>query len=93
MSKFDLQYVAQNGRCFWCQRFTLPSQLTRDHVIPKADGGGNDWSNLILAHKECNQARGKLVIGSERFGRWLRKVMRWQIYNFIRRERFIHNPT
>ena len=91
--KFERQYFLQNGRCFWCQLFTLPSQLTRDHVTPKADGGSNDWGNLILVHKKCNEARSKLVIGSIRFDKWLRKVMRGQIYKFVRRETFVHNAT
>ena len=91
--EFDKQYHRQGGRCWICQRFTLPQNLTRDHIVPRADGGANNWSNYLLAHATCNEARGKLVIGSERFGRWLRKVMRGQIYKFIRRETFIHNPT
>lgn len=93
MSKFDAQYLLQNGRCFWCQLLTLPGQLTRDHVTPKADCGSGDWGNLILAHAACNEARGKLVIGSIRFDKWLRKVMLGQIYKFVRRETFVHNAT
>lgn len=93
MSKFDNQYRAQAGRCFWCSAFTLPQNLTRDHIVPSADGGGNDWGNLVLAHRVCNEARGKLVIGSIRFEKWLKKVMRGQIHRFIRRETFVHNPT
>ena len=31
---------------------------TLDHVVPKKFDGPNSISNLRLAHKECNEARG-----------------------------------
>ena len=94
MSKFDAQYKQQGGRCFWCQQLTPVSKMTRDHLHPKKHGQrakhGGDW---ILACEICNTARGALTIGSLRFTKWLRRVMRGDVRPFLRRETFVHNPT
>jgi 5-methylcytosine-specific restriction endonuclease McrA len=53
--------------CWLCESpidFGIASQLdpgfgTRDHVNPKADGGSDDLANLRLAHRSCNEARGR----------------------------------
>jgi len=37
---------------------------TRDHVIPQREGGPNAASNLRLAHKACNEARGHQPVES-----------------------------
>jgi 5-methylcytosine-specific restriction endonuclease McrA len=31
---------------------------TADHKVPRAQGGGNERSNLQRAHRECNQRKG-----------------------------------
>jgi 5-methylcytosine-specific restriction endonuclease McrA len=62
-------WKSQNGQCVWCdQRMTthrpdsgeIPSPLmaTIDHVIPKAQGGGRDRPNRVLACRGCNEQRG-----------------------------------
>jgi len=35
-----------------------PMAFTRDHVIPRSEGGANAVSNLRPAHSCCNAARG-----------------------------------
>jgi len=42
---------AQDGRCYLCPR--PMSSPTRDHVVPKAKGGGSRW-NQLLACPRCN---------------------------------------
>jgi|GEM_PF-5359522 len=83
----EAQYLAQGGRCHWCQAFTLPSNLTRDHLWPRRRMArqlyGGAW---VLAHERCNRARGALSIGSIRFTKWLRRVMRHDIRPFIRKD-------
>lgn len=54
---------AQNHRCCYCgRRFSddpaSPQRATREHVIPKAQGGVGEWSNLVAACLDCNRKRG-----------------------------------
>ena len=56
--------------CFWCDRELLPTGFqisdgkshplsgTRDHRIPRSQGGPNHPDNLVLACYECNTNRG-----------------------------------
>jgi hypothetical protein len=96
MSEFDRQYRLQAGRCWLCQRFTLPQNLTRAHLMPKSHGGtiGDDWSGAVLMHETCNRAMRCLHAGSTRFEKWIRRVVKHgATHPFIRRETFQHNPT
>ena len=40
---------------------TAPGAPTVDHVVPRARGGTSDPTNLRLAHRRCNGARGSDV--------------------------------
>ena len=51
-------------RCHLCTRrvdpalkHPHPKSGTRDHLIPIADGGEHTWSNVKLAHRDCNIRR------------------------------------
>ena len=53
------QYIAQDGRCFWCRRLVgvdYPS-FHVDHLIPLNRGGTNWPWNIVLACPRCNCAR------------------------------------
>jgi len=42
--------------------FTDPNDPpVADHVIPRADGGSDDLTNLAPAHRSCNGRRGALA--------------------------------
>jgi len=45
-----------NHRCQYCGRTT--SNLTADHVVPRASGGSDSWENLVCACTECNSRKG-----------------------------------
>lgn len=58
--------------CFWCKEETLldarrmggqhePRCTTIDHLIPRSRGGGNELENLVIACRECNEARGNIT--------------------------------
>jgi len=90
MSRFDRQYSLQAGRCFWCQLFTLPQNLTREHIYVRRNNQRRmHGSGYVLAHAACNSARAGLTIGSIRFCKWLRRVMRGDIRRFERRDKMI----
>lgn len=48
------------GVCWLCEDYVdlELDEPTRDHVLPYAQGGSDDPSNLRLAHRECNEMRG-----------------------------------
>lgn len=43
-------------RCAYCGKESVPLEM--DHVVPKSRGGTDRVSNLALACRECNQAKG-----------------------------------
>ena len=44
--------------CLYCGGHFKTSLLTRDHVIPRAQGGLDIWRNVVTACKACNQQKG-----------------------------------
>ena len=63
LAGFELREYLLNrdGRqCAYCGKTDLPLQL--DHVVPKASGGSDRPSNLVLACRACNEAKGKQPI-------------------------------
>lgn len=43
--------------CAYCGAFSWPRGQV-DHITPSANGGTNDWTNLIGACPSCNKAKG-----------------------------------
>lgn len=46
--------------CHYCDKPLQRHQVTLDHILTVADGGGNEASNLLLACTECNERRGQM---------------------------------
>lgn len=44
--------------CLYCGNHFRTSLLTRDHVIPRAQGGEDTWNNVVTACKACNVKKG-----------------------------------
>jgi 5-methylcytosine-specific restriction endonuclease McrA len=44
-------------KCAYCKKTTVPLQI--EHIVPKARHGSNRVSNLTIACKPCNDAKGK----------------------------------
>lgn len=48
----------QNGKCAHCGLFFKDGDLVEiDHIIPKAQGGNNSYSNLQLLHRHCHDIK------------------------------------
>ena len=44
--------------CAYCGNEYGTVRLTRDHVLPLSQGGGDTWMNLVTACRGCNQRKG-----------------------------------
>ena len=59
--------IAKHGMV--CVLYSKPieseSELTVDHIIPRAMGGATTYENCQLAHKECNYRKGNKYIDPE----------------------------
>lgn len=55
--------LQQTGyRCGYCGCELTRQTVTRDHIVPRAHGGGTTDSNLIAACRDCNQRKGDLEV-------------------------------
>jgi len=43
-----------NFRCMYCGVHFGQAELTRDHVVPRAQGGKDTWENVVAACGRCN---------------------------------------
>ena len=57
----DNIYKRDGYACVYCGA-NNKRELTLDHVIPQANGGGNSWKNLVTACKKCNGDKGDLSL-------------------------------
>ncbi len=46
-----------HGRCMYCGNKFHYMDLTRDHVVPRAQKGKDAWENVVAACKACNHAK------------------------------------
>lgn len=44
--------------CQYCGREFGSTDLTIDHIIPKVQGGANDWTNVVACCRCCNIRKG-----------------------------------
>jgi 5-methylcytosine-specific restriction endonuclease McrA len=74
----NAMFLAQDGKCFHCgsgmakRRFTPRRHRwvwTKEHIIAKANGGPESWSNAVMAHQHCNQERGIRALSNDELAR------------------------
>lgn len=62
MEALKSAFERQGGHCFHCGAWHPPQSLSaecsRDHVRPRAEGGGDYLHNLVIACRACNLAKG-----------------------------------
>jgi 5-methylcytosine-specific restriction endonuclease McrA len=70
-SKRQTLFETQGGLCFYCGMPMVaegsqyhPLLATFEHLTPKIEGGKDARSNLVLAHRCCNQLRSRQSIES-----------------------------
>ena len=50
-------YIAQRGICNGCEAWLPMRQYEIDHIVPLADGGGDEIANLQLLCHPCNASK------------------------------------
>jgi 5-methylcytosine-specific restriction endonuclease McrA len=51
-------YARDHNRCQYCGKHFSTKELTIDHVVPRVQGGGHTWANLVCACVKCNAKKG-----------------------------------
>lgn len=61
MKRTRQNFFLPNDKCCYCDRpFREGLEKTKEHIIPKANGGTDALSNLKPCCYECNQLRSNL---------------------------------
>lgn len=53
-----LLFRRDESRCMYCGLEFHHADLTRDHVVPRVQGGKDIWMNVVAACQRCNQRKG-----------------------------------
>lgn len=51
-------FARDNNRCQYCGDKYPTSELSLDHIIPRSQGGGASWQNLVCCCVACNTRKG-----------------------------------
>ena len=51
-------FARDRNQCQYCGRIFPTADLSIDHVLPRAQGGGESWENLVCACIRCNARKG-----------------------------------
>lgn len=54
---FDNVYARDNGQCQYCGRHVSRNEATREHVVPRAQGGVTSFENVVTACIPCNEQK------------------------------------
>lgn len=71
-SPYTSKKFASATHCYYCEvklqtladivrRVNAPNRKTIDHLIPRSKGGTDDESNLVIACRKCNEAKGVMM--------------------------------
>jgi 5-methylcytosine-specific restriction endonuclease McrA len=51
-------FARDNNQCQFCGKKFPTSELSLDHVVPRSQGGGSTWENIVCACVACNVKKG-----------------------------------
>ena len=51
-------FARDRNQCQYCGKTFSTSELSIDHVLPRAQGGGDSWENLVCSCVRCNARKG-----------------------------------
>lgn len=53
-----LLFRRDHNHCMYCGSPFSAHELTRDHIVPRSQGGRDKWTNVVTACKRCNLHKG-----------------------------------
>jgi hypothetical protein len=53
-----LLFRRDQNLCMYCGQAFSRLELTRDHIVPRSQGGRDSWTNVVSACKRCNLHKG-----------------------------------
>jgi 5-methylcytosine-specific restriction endonuclease McrA len=51
-------FARDRETCQYCGAQPGRAHLTMDHVVPRSQGGGTTWDNVVTACRDCNHRKG-----------------------------------
>ncbi|QQE10036.1 HNH endonuclease [Planctomycetota bacterium] len=51
-------FARDHNRCQYCGHQFPTSELSLDHILPRSQGGGSSWTNLVCCCVKCNTKKG-----------------------------------
>jgi len=50
-------FLRDDNTCQYCAKLKTAAEINIDHIVPKAQGGKNTWTNLVCSCIKCNEAK------------------------------------
>lgn len=54
----DVLFRRDRMTCAYCGGVFRAGELTRDHIVPRSQGGADRWMNVVSACRACNVRKG-----------------------------------
>lgn len=51
-------FARDKNLCQYCGKHFPTSELSLDHILPRSQGGGSTWENLVCCCTKCNATKG-----------------------------------
>ena len=51
-------FARDNNQCQYCGKKFPTTELSLDHIVPRSQGGGATWENIVCACIDCNVRKG-----------------------------------
>jgi 5-methylcytosine-specific restriction endonuclease McrA len=61
MTKFNV-FLRDDFTCQYSGEKCRPNDLSWDHVVPRANGGGTTWDNIVSAKQKINELKDNMTV-------------------------------
>lgn len=57
--------VKSSHRCWYCGEHVPRKQRSREHLLARSLGGGDEEGNVVMAHQKCNSRGANLPVSEK----------------------------